>query len=186
VTVPVLWTGARSASSTTNPPRSSDANREFDPLCRAPARRSLSLRISKEIDRLNERVYRTVNNGVYRAGFATAQDNTTRRSPAVRHARLAGKAPGEAALAGGTRLTEAGRAALHDAGALRRRLLLHSSAICGGCGYPETMALHAKVLCAARLARTVDLAESNPTYSQHEAHHPRRRPQGPGARFSLR
>ena len=30
--------------------------------------------LREEIDAINERVYRTVNNGVYRAGFATAQD----------------------------------------------------------------------------------------------------------------
>jgi putative glutathione S-transferase len=30
--------------------------------------------LQKEIDAVNERVYRTVNNGVYRAGFATAQE----------------------------------------------------------------------------------------------------------------
>lgn len=29
--------------------------------------------VSEEIDALNERIYRTVNNGVYRAGFATSQ-----------------------------------------------------------------------------------------------------------------
>jgi putative glutathione S-transferase len=31
-------------------------------------------KLRREIDWLNERIYRTVNNGVYRAGFATAQD----------------------------------------------------------------------------------------------------------------
>ena len=31
-------------------------------------------KLDAEIDEINDRVYRTVNNGVYRAGFATAQD----------------------------------------------------------------------------------------------------------------
>jgi putative glutathione S-transferase len=75
VSVPVLW-DANEGRIVNN--ESSEIirmlNREFDAfaarklpdLCPEPLR--------KEIDRVNERVYRTVNNGVYRAGFATAQD----------------------------------------------------------------------------------------------------------------
>ena len=49
-------------------------NREFDPLARRRLHDLYPEKLRREIDWLNERIYRTVNNGVYRAGFATAQD----------------------------------------------------------------------------------------------------------------
>ena len=49
-------------------------NREFDPLARRRLPDLYPEKLRREIDWLNERIYRTVNNGVYRAGFATAQD----------------------------------------------------------------------------------------------------------------
>lgn len=49
-------------------------NREFDPLARRRLHDLCPEKLRREIDWLNERIYRTVNNGVYRAGFATAQD----------------------------------------------------------------------------------------------------------------
>ena len=49
-------------------------NREFDPLARRSLADLYPEKLRREIDWLNERIYRTVNNGVYRAGFATAQD----------------------------------------------------------------------------------------------------------------
>ena len=62
-----------------------------------------------EIDRINARVYATVNNGVYRAGFATTQaayDEAV--SGAVRDARLArGAARPASAISPGDRVTEA-------------------------------------------------------------------------------
>jgi glutathionyl-hydroquinone reductase len=74
VTVPVLWDRDR-ATIVSN--ESAEIirmlNSAFDAAGAAdidfypPERRD-------EIDRINERVYATVNNGVYRAGFATAQD----------------------------------------------------------------------------------------------------------------
>jgi putative glutathione S-transferase len=75
VTVPVLW-DEQEGRIVNN--ESSEIirmlNRDFD----AFARRSLAdlypEKLRREIDWLNERIYRTVNNGVYRAGFATAQD----------------------------------------------------------------------------------------------------------------
>ena len=75
VTVPTLW-DTRTQAIVNN--ESSEIirmlNREFDSFA---ARKLPDLYPEKsrtEIDRVNERVYRTVNNGVYRAGFATAQD----------------------------------------------------------------------------------------------------------------
>jgi len=49
-------------------------NRDFDALAKKKLHDLYPERLRKEIDAVNERVYRTVNNGVYRAGFATAQD----------------------------------------------------------------------------------------------------------------
>jgi putative glutathione S-transferase len=75
VTVPVLWdeeTGTIVNNESAEILRM--LNRDFDALAtrRLPDLYPEALRA--EIDRLNERIYRTVNNGVYRAGFATAQD----------------------------------------------------------------------------------------------------------------
>src|SRR5678815_4984114 len=75
VTVPVLWDskGGRIVNN-----ESSEIlrmlNTEFGALAtrRLPDLYPVALR--KEIDAVNERVYRSVNNGVYRAGFATAQE----------------------------------------------------------------------------------------------------------------
>src|SRR6266850_819572 len=75
VTVPVLW-DSRVGRIVNN--ESSEIlrmlNTEFGPLAtrRLPDLYPAALR--KEIDAVNERVYRTVNNGVYRAGFASAQE----------------------------------------------------------------------------------------------------------------
>ena len=45
-------------------------NREFTPLARRKLPDLYPEKLRREIDWLNERIYRTVNNGVYRAGFA--------------------------------------------------------------------------------------------------------------------
>jgi putative glutathione S-transferase len=75
VTVPVLW-GEKEARIVNN--ESSEIirmlNREFDALARRKLADLYPEKHKKEIDWLNDRIYRTVNNGVYRAGFATAQD----------------------------------------------------------------------------------------------------------------
>jgi putative glutathione S-transferase len=49
-------------------------NREFDGLAKRRLHDLYPEKLRREIDWFNERIYRTVNNGVYRAGFATAQD----------------------------------------------------------------------------------------------------------------
>ncbi len=74
VTVPVLW-DAKEGTIVNN--ESSEIirmlNREFDAWGDA----ALDLYpedLRQEIDAINERVFRTVNNGVYRAGFATRQE----------------------------------------------------------------------------------------------------------------
>jgi putative glutathione S-transferase len=75
VTVPVLW-DEQEGRIVNN--ESSEIirmlNREFDPLARRKLHDLYPEKLRREIDWLNERIYRTVNNGVYRAGFATAQD----------------------------------------------------------------------------------------------------------------
>jgi putative glutathione S-transferase len=75
VTVPVLW-DEKEARIVNN--ESAEIirmlNREFDPLARRKLPDLYPEKLRREIDWLNERIYRTVNNGVYRAGFATAQD----------------------------------------------------------------------------------------------------------------
>jgi putative glutathione S-transferase len=74
VSVPVLW-DAKAQAIVNN--ESSEIirmlNREFNALAtkKLPDLYPESLR--SEIDAVNDRVYRAVNNGVYRAGFATAQ-----------------------------------------------------------------------------------------------------------------
>jgi putative glutathione S-transferase len=49
-------------------------NRDFEALARRKLADLYPESLRRDIDRVNARVYRTVNNGVYRAGFATAQD----------------------------------------------------------------------------------------------------------------
>ncbi len=78
VTVPVLWDKKR-ATIVSN--ESSEIirmfNAAFDGLVDSGADASLDFYpqdLRAEIDTINARVYETVNNGVYRAGFATSQD----------------------------------------------------------------------------------------------------------------
>jgi len=75
VTVPVLW-DARSGTIVNN--ESSEIirmlNREFDACATGSLGDQYPAALRADIDRWNELIYRTVNNGVYRAGFATAQD----------------------------------------------------------------------------------------------------------------
>jgi putative glutathione S-transferase len=75
VTVPALW-DEKEARIVNN--ESSEIirmlNREFDAFARRKLDDLYPEKLRREIDWLNERIYRTVNNGVYRAGFATAQD----------------------------------------------------------------------------------------------------------------
>ena len=75
VTVPVLW-DSKIGRIVNN--ESSEIlrmlNTEFGPLARRRLPDLYPSALRKEIDAVNERVYRGVNNGVYRAGFATAQE----------------------------------------------------------------------------------------------------------------
>ena len=75
VTVPVLWDSQEGRivnNESAEIIRMLD--RDFDPLAKRRLPELYPGALRGEIDRLNERVYHTVNNGVYRAGFATAQD----------------------------------------------------------------------------------------------------------------
>lgn len=75
VTVPVLWdTQQETIVSNESAEIIRMLNREFDALAAEKLPDLYPASLQKEIDRVNERVYRTLNNGVYRAGFATAQD----------------------------------------------------------------------------------------------------------------
>jgi putative glutathione S-transferase len=73
VTVPVLWDKQRRTIVNNE---SSEIIRMFNSAFDAWARRAVDLYpepLRAEIDAVNARVYETVNNGVYRAGFATTQ-----------------------------------------------------------------------------------------------------------------
>jgi len=75
VTVPVLW-DSRERRIVNN--ESAEIVRMLNSAFEAFARRKLAdlypEKLRPQIDRLNERIYRTLNNGVYRAGFAIVQD----------------------------------------------------------------------------------------------------------------
>jgi len=64
VSVPALWDAKAGRI----------VNNESSEIIRMMGADLYPAKLKKEIDAVNERVYRTVNNGVYRAGFATAQD----------------------------------------------------------------------------------------------------------------
>src|SRR3546814_21032015 len=74
VTVPLLWD---TATDTVVSNESSEIirmfNTAYDELGARPGDYYPEA-LREEIDAVNERVYATVNNGVYRAGFATTQD----------------------------------------------------------------------------------------------------------------
>jgi glutathionyl-hydroquinone reductase len=74
-TVPVLWDCERDTIVNNESAEIIRMlNRDFDVLARRELDDLYPEKLKREIDWLNERIYRTVNNGVYRAGFATAQD----------------------------------------------------------------------------------------------------------------
>lgn len=75
VTVPVLWdteTGRIVNNESSEVVRM--LNAEFDAFATNPGLDLYPEGLRDEIDALNERIYETVNNGVYRAGFATSQE----------------------------------------------------------------------------------------------------------------
>jgi len=75
VTVPVLWDEEETRIVNNESAEIIRMlNRDFDALARRTLDDLYPEKLRREIDWLNERIYRTVNNGVYRAGFATAQD----------------------------------------------------------------------------------------------------------------
>jgi putative glutathione S-transferase len=75
VTVPVLWDEKESRIVNNESAEIIRMlNREFDALARRRLPDLYPEKLRREIDWLNDRIYRTVNNGVYRAGFASAQD----------------------------------------------------------------------------------------------------------------
>lgn len=74
VTVPVLWdTHTKRIVSNSDDDIMRMLETEFDAVARNPEVDLYPLPLRGEIDALNERIYETLNDGVYRAGFATAQ-----------------------------------------------------------------------------------------------------------------
>jgi putative glutathione S-transferase len=75
VTVPLLW-DTKTGRAVNN--ESSEIirmlNSEFDEFAKHPELDLYPEELREEIDGINERVYNSVNNGVYRAGFATTQE----------------------------------------------------------------------------------------------------------------
>lgn len=75
ISVPVLWDNETGTIANNE---SADVivmlNDRFEELSAHPERDYYPLELRDEIDELNDRVYETVNNGVYKTGFATSQD----------------------------------------------------------------------------------------------------------------
>jgi glutathionyl-hydroquinone reductase len=79
VTVPVLWdTKTRTIVNNESSEIIRMLNREFDAFAQKRLPDMVPADLKSDIDRWNDLIYRTVNNGVYRAGFATAQDKYER------------------------------------------------------------------------------------------------------------
>ena len=73
--VPVLWdTATRRIVSNHFPDISLDIGSKFDAWAAHPEIDLYPVELRDEIDPLQDRIYRTVNNGVYRAGFAKTQE----------------------------------------------------------------------------------------------------------------
>ncbi len=79
VTIPVLWdTKTKTIVNNESSEIIRMLDREFDAFAERDFPDMYPEPLRPEIDRWNELIYRTVNNGVYRAGFATAQDKYER------------------------------------------------------------------------------------------------------------
>ncbi len=75
VTVPVLWDKQRETiASNESAEIIRMLNSEFDAAAEHPELDFYPEALQDDIEAVNERVYHTVNNGVYKCGFATAQD----------------------------------------------------------------------------------------------------------------
>ena len=75
VTVPLLWdTKTNRAVNNESSEIIRMLNSEFDEFATNPELDLYPEGLREEIDEINERVYNSVNNGVYRAGFATTQE----------------------------------------------------------------------------------------------------------------
>ena len=123
VTIPVLWDKERETIVNNE---SSEIirmfNSAFDCIGAAPGD-YYPQALRQEIDAVNRRVYDTLNNGVYKSGFAMTQEayEAGRPSP-VRNPRLARRAPRRLALPGRRYADRGGLAALPHPGPVRCRL----------------------------------------------------------------
>jgi glutathionyl-hydroquinone reductase len=84
VTVPILWdTTLRRIVSNSDDDIMRMFESEFDAFAGNPRLDLYPREMRTEIDELNDRIYETFNNGVYRAGFATAQEPYERAAARV-------------------------------------------------------------------------------------------------------
>lgn len=75
VTVPILWDKQeRTIVNNESADLVRILNRDFNALAKTPDLDLYPEALRAEIDQVNERVYHAINNGVYKAGFATSQD----------------------------------------------------------------------------------------------------------------
>jgi len=123
VSVPVLWDKAQGVIVNNE---SSEIirmlNSAFDGVGATPSD-YYPAELRDEIDALNERIYATVNNGVYRAGFATTQEAYEEAvGPLFETLDWLETHLHDRPYLCGERLTEARLAAVHDAGAVRSSL----------------------------------------------------------------
>jgi len=120
-TVPVLYdTVARRIVSNDYPQITLDLSTQWRALHAPGAPDLYPGELRQEIDAVNAEVYADVNNGVYRCGFATSQE--AYEEAYERLFRRLDLLSERAALPGGRPADRGRRAAVHDAGALRRGL----------------------------------------------------------------
>ena len=146
-------TGRRSASSATTSPTSRSTWTPSSAPGPIPAYDLYPEHLRPQIDEINELVYATVNNGVYRSGFATTQESyheaVTRLFATLD---VLEAAPGRAPVPARRRDHRGRRAAVGDAGPVRRRLLLALQVQpAPDHRLPEPVGLRARPVRAARL-----------------------------------
>ena len=123
VTVPILWDKERETIVSNE---SAEIIRMFNSAFNAITGNSddyYPAPLHDRIEKVNARVYDTLNNGVYKAGFATTQEAYDAAvASALRHAGLDRRHPVAEPLSGGRPDDRGGLAAFHHVGALRQGL----------------------------------------------------------------
>ena len=143
------------------------------------------------IDAINERIYDTLNNGVYKAGFATTQAAYETAGPPVRNSRLARGAAGQAALPMRRQRHRGRLATLHDADPFRLGLLhpLQVQPAPAG-GLSEPVGVHARPVPVAWHRADGEFRAHQkallPEPPQHQSHRHRAAGAAPGSRRTVR